>query len=366
MRTFFPAGALPKLTIAQRVIDKIVQNALIYQTETGESLIGFRIPTADRPEPDLYVLETIPPDESAIRGAVVFEQGDDEQGDKFVWYSDNWRLLLRPKLAGTSWDAPLVHLGDWHKHPGDLTTPSGGDAETAREYISDEHAGAPQLLVILATVWDQWMLEEVGGVRALLPHEITELFGPLETITKTRKVDQNSDYTLRIPIENNLIVRIDFWYMSQQVRRFTRLKPNVVPNSAMPELVPMNWHLADADRLTRESLALDKANYAVEVKQFDTDHQAPLKICFALAKRGSSHILIFIAPPDYPNSKPLVRLTPMSAAKDMPEGADVFTRLWEASQPLSDAVYRTLTWTPTSTLVDLAHEVEAHLTEGKN
>ncbi len=81
MRTFFPAGALPKLTIAQRVIDKIVQNALIYQTETGESLIGFRIPTADRPEPDLYVLETIPPDESAIRGAVVFEQGDDEQGD---------------------------------------------------------------------------------------------------------------------------------------------------------------------------------------------------------------------------------------------------------------------------------------------
>src|ERR1700690_1503104 len=81
---------LPRLTLAQRVIDKIVRNAQIYDTETGESLVGLTLNKAGYAEPDLLVLDTIAPDDSAIRRGAYFEQGDDLQGDVFNWLSDNW------------------------------------------------------------------------------------------------------------------------------------------------------------------------------------------------------------------------------------------------------------------------------------
>src|SRR5215813_8518479 len=77
---------LPNVTLAQRVIDNIVKNALIYDTETGETLVGFAIKVENSVEPDLFALDTIPPDESAIRQGAYFEQGDDTQGDILAWW----------------------------------------------------------------------------------------------------------------------------------------------------------------------------------------------------------------------------------------------------------------------------------------
>src|SRR5258708_6834064 len=83
-------ASLPKLTLAQRVVDKMVRNAAVYDTETGESLVGFAMKQLGRAEPDLYVIETIAPDASAIRRGAYFEQGDDLQGDMFTWWYDAW------------------------------------------------------------------------------------------------------------------------------------------------------------------------------------------------------------------------------------------------------------------------------------
>lgn len=103
-RNLDPAN-LPRVTFAQRVIDKIVANALIYETETGESLIGFALRQEARPEPDLYVLDTIGPDASAVRASTYFEQGDDLQGDIFNWLYDNWESI-RLRMRTINSDAP--------------------------------------------------------------------------------------------------------------------------------------------------------------------------------------------------------------------------------------------------------------------
>src|SRR5215216_3794897 len=101
-------GALPRLTLSQRVVDTIVRNAQNYATETGESLVGFAMKIRGRPEPDLYVIDTIAPDVTAIRHEVYFVQGDDLQGDIFNWWSDNWDLM---RHRDARWDVTLEHLG---------------------------------------------------------------------------------------------------------------------------------------------------------------------------------------------------------------------------------------------------------------
>src|SRR5258708_37710576 len=109
-------ATLPRLTIAQRVVDRMARHASVYETETGESLVGFAIKTLGRNEPDLYVVETIAPDASAIRDGTYFEQGDDLQDDIFTWWSQTWdeyqNHQLNPSAKTKSppwtakWDVP--------------------------------------------------------------------------------------------------------------------------------------------------------------------------------------------------------------------------------------------------------------------
>lgn len=49
--------ALPRVIFAQRVIDKMVQNAMLYGEETGEAMVGLVLPQPAPAEPDIYVLE---------------------------------------------------------------------------------------------------------------------------------------------------------------------------------------------------------------------------------------------------------------------------------------------------------------------
>ncbi len=362
LRSLNPAN-LPRVTIAQRVVDKIVANALVYETETGESLIGFALPQSGRPEPDLYVLDTIAPDASAVRASTYFEQGDDLQGDIFNWFYDNWETMrVRMRTINSNgtlpkWDAPLCHLGDWHKHPGTLVEPSWGDTSTARNHINDRQAGTPQLLVILATLWDRSYADqpEAEAMAAETDDETPEELKP----------EGSEAQPLLVPVDENGLVRIDVWYMSRTIRRFRRLTPIVVPNAELPELPPLSWHLAHPERLRSEVESLNQAGYAVSLEQYDTDRVPPLEICFSLARRESQHVIILITEVDYPAHMPRVRLTAMSALRDLPEEANLFDRLWNASQPLPQSAYPLWSWTERHRLIDLVREVEARLAEGK-
>ncbi len=361
-RSLEPAN-LPRATFAQRVIDKIVANALIYQTETGESLIGFALRQDGRPEPDLYVLDTIAPDASAVRTSAYFEQGDDLQGDIFNWFYDNWETMrvrmrtINSDGALPKWDAPLCHLGDWHKHPGTLVKPSWGDTSTARAHINDRQAGTPQLLVVLATLWERAYLQ--GDA---LDRETPEAD---EEMPEEFKPEHGAAQPILVPVDEHWLVRIDVWYMSRAIRRFTQLTPIVVPDADLPQLPPLGWHLAQPERLRSEVESLNQAGYAVSLEQYDTDRVPPLEICLSLARRDSEYAIILITEPDYPAHMPRVRLTPISALRDLPETANLFDRLWNASQPLAQSAYPLWSWTQNHRLIDLVREVEARLAEGR-
>jgi hypothetical protein len=301
-----------------------------------------------RPEPDLYVIDTIAPDESAIRRGAYFEQGDDLQGDIFNWWFDNWNQYRSRRRGsygsaiGAKWDAPLAHLGDWHKHPGTLTEPSWGDTDTARHHIFDDSTGAPQLLAILATVWEREYAERVDP-----PETPEESYGHAKP--------------LRIPVDAGNVVRIDCWYMSRLTRRFVRLTPQVMADRLLPTLPIVGWHLRQPERMRQEIDALSADGYAVSVEQYDVDELPPLEICLTLARRGGQHILIVVSEADYPASMPMLRVVPMSAMKDIPEGADLFVELWKKSEPVPKDAYPTWAWTPEHTMLDLVHGVEAKL-----
>ncbi len=343
-------ASLPRLTIAQHVVDTIVQNALVYDTETGQSLVGFPVKVLGRPEPDLYVIDTISPDEEdTVRRAAQFVQGDEWQSEIFAWWSDNWdqyRTRRRGSYGnalGAKWDVSLAHLGDWHKHPGTLTEPSWGDSDTARHHISDPEAKTPQLLAILATVWDRAYSERVD---------------PPEAVENNMHVAP-----LRIPIDAQKLVRIDCWYMSRMTRRFVRLGPQVVADRLLPTLPALGWHLTNLDRMDRETEALRQEGYVMSVWTYDADELPPLEVCLMLDRYRAQHILIVVTDADYPATMPKIRVAPASAVNDIPKDADLFTELWKKSEPVPKDAYPTWEWTPTRTILDLVKAVEAKLPE---
>jgi hypothetical protein len=360
---------LPKLTIAQRVIDKIVANATVYATETGEALVGLVVKPPDNGEPELYVLDTIPPDDSAVRMGAYFEQGDDLQGDIFKWLFANWQQFRKRKsLTDPRFDVALVHMGDWHKHPGTMVEPSWGDYETAREQIFDRSDKTPQLLVVLATVWDDQSRPdpEADPAAAAELAELASVAGVTDEVANLERAEQEekrryeSGEPLKVPLSDVSYVRIDCWYLSRSVRRFARLTPTVVPDDQLPRLAPLSWHLRSPERMKDEVEALKREGYSISLDRYDTDHLPPLEVCMSLARRDSQHILIIATQPEYPAMMPKVMVTPMSAMKDIPEGVRLIDRLWSASKPLPENAYPK-DWTPDKTIADLARAVEANL-----
>ncbi|MHB8625032.1 MAG: MPN domain-containing protein [Aggregatilineales bacterium] len=337
-------AGLPRVMLAQRVVDAIVHGALTYATETGEALIGLPVPVANRREPDLYVLDTIAPDASAVRSTVYFEQGDYLQGDTINWLFDNWDDARKLPNAGIAphWNVPLGHLGDWHKHPGTLTEPSWGDTHTAIDSIFDKDTDQPYLLAILATVWNRKQVHTSDG-----------------TVLATGE----EPIIVDVPTDASLSVRLDSWYISRRTRRFVHLTPVVRPNDTLPTLPIIGWHLRTPDRLRYELDTLSKAGYAMSPpEELDADHTPPRELCFTLARRNSERILIAVTQADYPRTRPELRTVPMQILKTAPEGADLFPALWAASQPLPAGEYPAWEWNAERTLCELAQAVEGQTT----
>ena len=122
------------------------------EDETGEAMVGLVVPgTHTNGVPTLYVLDTISPDDSAIRQFHTFQQGDDRQDELIWWLQENWQQT-RVQHQQKKWDVPLRYLGDWHKQPGFMIQPSSGDLYTALNWIDDPENKMDFLLAPIVTL----------------------------------------------------------------------------------------------------------------------------------------------------------------------------------------------------------------------
>ena len=97
----------PNLVVAHRVLDRMLSAAQHHiEDETGEAMVGLIVP-GGHPDgvPTLYVLDTISPDETALRQYHTFQQGDERQDELIWWLQENWRDTppCADRRRGKSW-----------------------------------------------------------------------------------------------------------------------------------------------------------------------------------------------------------------------------------------------------------------------
>lgn len=332
-------GIVPNLVIARRVVERVIEAAKHYLAdETGETMVGFVVPAEDTPEsmPTLYVLDTISPDENAIRRSHMFEQGDELQQDIFFWLSDNWDTYremgkdLRGRPIQAAWNQPLRHMGDWHKQPGFMIQPSGGDLMTALRFMEDEENDFDFLLVPIVTLGHDSVTNEEGA--------------------------QVNYFTVALPDGTSL--RMDWWYIHRDSRFFQPITPRIVPDDQLPELTPYPWHILD-EELVNDELDILEVNGYFRVGDFvlwNTDDKPPLEICFIIGRPGTSQVYLVVTDWDYPRTPPRIYL---SQFKDIDMSMyiyDIWKRLWEQRTPpptLGD-----FKWTHETFVVDMIKAVE--------
>lgn len=356
---------LPRVFVAERVIEKMLRGALLYpEPETGEAMIGLIIPQPMRPEPDIYILDTISPGEHAVRQWGMFEQGSDWQADVFNWLHDNWESFrdLRRSSYGSAlaakWDAPLAHVGDWHKQPGDMTEPSAGDEETAQDMISDPETPTQQLVAPIVTMYA--LRKAPPPAPEPTPAEAeAENAAPPASEVKPPKPDplQNPPPSaiVRRLEDKGWAIRIDFWYRSRRIKPLTPIVPTIWPDDRLPGLPPVAWHLQYARRFEQEFSLLKQAGYAVDVVRWDADGRPPYEICFSVYKPGSKRVFVLVTPVDYPAQMPALRVAPLVSVA---EGEDVFEKVYAASQSVSGTQLPEWPWDSKRTLIELVWHLE--------
>jgi hypothetical protein len=328
---------VPNLVVSQRVIDKMQAAANQHmEDETGEAMVGLLTPgTLTNGVPTIYVLDTISPDESAVRQFHTFQQGDERQDELIWWLQENWRMMrekrvgLFGKAVAPKWDVPLRYLGDWHKQPGYMIQPSGGDLSTALEWIDDPD------------------------------NRMEFLLAPIVTLDHPSTISESSVTTnyLMLPQGDGTSIRVDFWYIDRETRLFQPIAPTLYPEGQLPSLAGYPWHLSDPRRLEDELQLLKGDRLFSSITLWNADNEPPLEICFLTARMGADKLIILITPHDYPHRPPSVRTAPfiqMGAGDDMYK---VFEQAWKASQPLS----YDLAWSPEKTLLEVVHAVEKAL-----
>ena len=340
-------GIVPNLVISQRVVDRVVEAAKSYLAdETGETMVGLVLDSrADDPEamPTMYVLDTIAPDESTIRRSHMFEQGDDLQGDIFVWLLENWYTYLdlgkdmASKPIREEWKTPLKHLGDWHKQPGFMIQPSGGDLMTALRTMDDEENEFDFLLVPIVTLGHETVTSEEGATV---------------------------NYFM-VPLEDGTSLRMDWWYIHRDVRIFQPITPRIVPATELPELTPYPWYLLDSDLLEEEIKLLEEDGaflIGTTTILWEADGDLPLEICLMVGRQGSGDVYLVVTDWNYPRAKPRLRRAPFEGVDATMYIYDVFAQLWEKSEPVEDPPG--FEWNPDkSYIVDYIAAIELH--EGK-
>ncbi len=321
---------VPNLVIARRVVDRMTAAARYHiEDETGEAMVGLVVPGAQTGGiSTLYVLDTISPDASAVRMFHTFQQGDDRQDELIWWLQENWQQSRSRRVKPLKWDVPLRYLGDWHKQPGFMIAPSGGDLLTALDWIDDPDNHMDFLLAPIVT----------------LGHPHTVGIGGLTNF-------------LMLPQPDGTALRVDFWYIDRQSRMFMPISPTLYPNDQLPALVEYPWHLVNEERFNAEMRALEQDGLSITLVLWDSDNQPPLEVCFLTARVGADKLLILITSCDYPQTPPKARVAPFAQMQPDEDMYEFFANRWALSEAVSDPTH----WTPDMTLLDYVHTLEAQL-----
>ncbi len=330
-------GIVPNLVLSQRAVERMLSAASQYMAdETGEAMVGF-IVEDDTPEglPTIYVLDTISPDETAVRRSHTFQQGDALQDEVIWWLQENW-YFHREQHRGTDdlldrFDVPLRYLGDWHKQPGSMIQPSHGDLMTALSWLDDDELGMDSLLVPIVTVGHAPIIGETD----LAVNYIT------------------------VPMENGTDMRVDWWYIHRDVRVFQPVHPKVVPAAELPQMMKYGWHVVLADRLSSETLALVDDGLLVRTLFYECDGEVPLEFCFFTIRQGASFFLLFVTQHDYPHSAPRAFQAPFVAGLDLMDPVASFQKLWEVAAPIADPP--DWQWTNDKYLIDFVIAIEVDM-----
>lgn len=325
-------GIVPNLVISQRVVDRVVKAAQGFiEDETGESMVGIVV-DSNEPEtmPTMYVLDTISPDESVIRRSHMFEQGDELQQDIFFWLLENWSSYLEigrdmsGKPIRDEWREELKHLGDWHKQPGYMIQPSGGDLMTALRFMEDEENEFEFLLVPIVTLGHPSVTSEEGA--------------------------QVNYFT--VPMDDGTSLRMDWWFIHRDVRVFQPITPTIVPADELPDLTPYPWHILRRELLDEElGLLQDDGKFLLATNAifWEADGDLPLEICFIVGIPDSMDVFLVITDWNYPDSKPRVRLADFNGIDVSQYVYQVFSDLWEKSAPAPEP--KEFEWDPESSYI---------------
>jgi hypothetical protein len=330
---------IPNLVVSQRVIDKMAEAARSFiEDETGEAMVGLvapgGLPTA---VPTLYVLDTIAPDDSAVRQFHTFQQGDERQDELIWWLQENWHTYRQrhqdkeDKPLATKWDVPLRYLGDWHKQPGDMIQPSQGDLMTARRWIEDPDNHMEFLLAPIVTV-------------GYAPSEVNQQSGSTNFVAVS---------------QGETSMRVDFWYIDRKNRDFMPITPTIYPAAQLPGLPEYPWHLTDEERFKSEYGLLGRDGMFTSLVLWDADGKPPLEICFLTARVGSDKVLILVTPWNYPKANPTARVAPFVHLGDNQDIYDAFESMWKQSQPVADPP--DWTWAEGRHLLDYVYALEDSL-----
>jgi hypothetical protein len=331
-------SSVPNLVIAQRVVNKMADAAKHFlQDETGEAMVGLIVHGTRTGVDTLYVLDTIAPDENAVvREWATFQQGDERQDELIYWLQENWHVQRhkkrdqngKPVLA--KWDVPLRYLGDWHKQPGFMVAPSGGDLMTALNWIDDRDNGMDFLLAPIVT----------------LGH-------PASAVSES-----GSNY-IAVSQGDDTAMRVDFWYIDRHSRDFYPINPSVYPDDQLPALAPYPWHLVNEARFKAESELLEKDGLFTTLILWDTDNAPPLDVCFLTVRMGSDKVLLIVTPYNYPAEAPRARVAPFAGIKADEDIYKVFGELWKHSKPVKDPV--DWKWSEGRHLIDYIFALEESL-----
>lgn len=308
-------GQVPNLVLAQRVIDKMAAAASQYiQDETGEAMLGVLEPGMHtNGVPTLYVLETVPPDETdVVREVYNFEQGGEHQFEILTWYHLNWKAWRKRLKEGQGdpkdekFDLPLLHIGDWHKQPGYMIAPSSGDLYSAMGQLNDTEGegddALPFLLVPIVT----------------LGHPNTVHGGPgANFVTAATPGGDHHGH-----------MRVDFWYIHRDLPVFQSITPVVYPDDQIPRLPALPWHMADPARADLEFGQLQHDGWFVSIVLWDTDDKLPLEVCVMTAQQGASTVMLIVTHHDFPKSAPKAYRAPFISMGDGEDLYAMFDKMW--------------------------------------
>lgn len=307
-------GIVPNLVLSERAVKKMLSAASQYLAdETGEAMLGFIVEN-DTPEglPTIYVLDTISPDETAIRRSHTFQQGDALQDEIIWWLQENWHFH-RERYRGSEvlpdrFDVPLRYLGDWHKQPGSMIQPSHGDLMTALSWLDDDDLDMDYLLVPIVTVG----YAQIIGESDLAVNYIT------------------------VPMDNGTDMRVDWWYIHRDVRVFQPVHPQIVEEDALPQMMKYAWHVVLPDRLTSETLTMADDGLLVRTLFYECDGEVPLEFCFFAIRQGARSFLLFVTQHDYPHTRPRAYSAPFTSDLDLMDPVATFQKLWAVAEPIDD------------------------------